>query len=131
MFETNDTHNAISRIFQKYLTPILAVIFFVGLFVFFSAYAAGPKGSDELLYADIGLRGYGNYIVMNRYTHIYLQAIFMALAPTPLIGMRVFWGFVASASTILVFLFGRYLRKGKQYLAWDHCHAHFPCRQYF
>lgn len=111
MLETKETNYTIGRFFQKYLTPILAVIIFIGLFIFFSAYAAGPKGSDELLYADIGLRGYGNYIVMNRYTHIYLEAIFMALAPNPLAGMRIFWGFVASVSVVSVFLLGRYLRK--------------------
>jgi hypothetical protein len=111
MHEASEINYKTSRFFKKYLTPILAVIIFIGLFVFFSTYAAGPKGSDELLYADIGLRGYGNYIVMNRYTHIYLEAIFMALAPTPLIGMKIFWGFVASVSAVSVFLLGRYLRK--------------------
>ena len=109
--EINEKSFINNRFFQKYLTLILAVIIFIVLFTFFSIYAAGPAGSDELLYADIGLRGYGNYIVLNRYTHIYLEAIFMAIAATPLAGMRIFWGFVMSVSAVSVFLFGRYIRK--------------------
>lgn len=111
MTETSKIISKSHRFFQRYLTIILAAIIFVVLFAFFSIFSAGPKGSDELLYADIGLRGYGNYIVMNRYTHIYLEAFFMAIAATPLAGMRIFWGFVMSVSAVAVFLFGRYIRK--------------------
>ena len=108
---TNDVQDNQLNFFQKNIKFIFPAVIFIILFVFFSVQAAGPRGSDELLYADIGLRGYGNYIVMNRYTHIYLEALFMALAPTPLIGMRIFWGFVMSVSSVSVFLFGRYIRK--------------------
>ena len=111
MTETNQSNLTTSRFFRKYLTIILAVLIFIGLFAFFSVYAAGPMGSDELLHADIGLRGYGNYIVMNRYTHIYLEAFFMAITSTPLAGIRIFWSFVMSVSAVAVFLLGRYLRK--------------------
>ncbi|MBG0787234.1 MAG: hypothetical protein H0S79_19245 [Anaerolineaceae bacterium] len=107
----NDIQQHRFPIIQKYSKFVLPMVIFIVLFVFFSANAAGPRGSDELLYADIGLRGYSNYIVMNRYTHIYLEAIFMAMASTPLLGMKLFWGFVMSVSSVSVFLLGRYIRK--------------------
>ncbi|MBG0770853.1 MAG: hypothetical protein H0S82_04045, partial [Anaerolineaceae bacterium] len=112
MTQSNDHQTGIAHYLQKNFKFIFPAIIFVGLFVFFSAFSAGPRGSDELLYADIGLRGYGNYIVMNRYTHIYLEALFMALAPKPLIGIKLFWGFVMSVSAVSVYLIGRYIRKG-------------------
>lgn len=101
----------ITSFLSRYFDLIFCIVIFFTLLIFFSFYAAGPKGSDELLYADIGLRGYENYIVMNRYTHIFLQMIFMFLAKTPLNGMKIFWGFVMSMSSILVYLLGKNILK--------------------
>ncbi len=101
---------------RKHFEIIFTISIFIVLFVFFSIYAAGPYGSDELLYADAGLRGYGNYIVMNRYTHIYLQLLFITLANSPLLGIRVFWGFVMSVSSVSVFLLGRYILKTHNFI---------------
>lgn len=88
---------------------LISISMFIILFVYFFIHAAGPLGSDELLYADAGLQGYGNYIVMNRYTHIYLQLFFMSLSPTNLIGMKIFWALVTSITSVTVFLLGRYI----------------------
>lgn len=95
---------------------IFSILIFIFLFLYFSLHGSGPLGSDELLYADAGLRGYGNYIVMNRYTHIYLQLLFMSLASTPMIGINIFWGFIMSTTAVSVFLFGRYFSKDTNFL---------------
>ncbi|MDY6873506.1 MAG: hypothetical protein SVR81_06010 [Chloroflexota bacterium] len=109
MEENERTTKLILRFIKRNLVLLFSIVVFVFLFFYFTIHAAGPWGSDELLYADAGLRGYGNYIVMNRYTHIYLQLFFMSLAPTPLIGMRFFWGFIMSVTSVSVFLLGRYI----------------------
>ena len=64
---------------------------------------SGPIYSDELLYVDIGLNNYQNANYGNRYFHIYLQKLFMSLAPTPLTGTKIYWGFLVASTALLVY----------------------------
>lgn len=73
--------------------------------------AGGPIFSDEFLYIDAGLRSFAEPSYGNRYFHIYLQKLFMALAPTPLQGVRVFWGFLIAITAALVYFNARTLFK--------------------
>ena len=65
--------------------------------------AGGPIFSDEFLYIDAGLRNFAEPSYGNRYFHIYLQKLFMSLAPTPLQGVRIFWGFLIALTAALIY----------------------------
>jgi 4-amino-4-deoxy-L-arabinose transferase and related glycosyltransferases of PMT family len=64
------------------------------------------------MYIDIGLRNYKEPSYGNRYFHIYLEKLFMNLAPTPLIGVRIFWGFVTALTIGLVYYNARNFLRG-------------------
>jgi hypothetical protein len=115
MKEKERASKLVFQYIKKNFVFLFSIVVFIFLFFYFSIHAAGPLGSDELLYADAGLRGYSNYIVMNRYTHIYLQLLFMSIAPMPLAGLKVFWGFIMSTSAVSVFLLGRFVSKDNNF----------------
>ncbi|MCU0486776.1 MAG: hypothetical protein MUC85_11790 [Anaerolineales bacterium] len=91
------------------LELILVILAFVGLWVTLAKVAGGPIFSDELWYIQVGLNDISAFNVMNRYFHIYLQKLFMELAPSPLEGVRVYWGFLVAFTTALVYLAARLL----------------------
>jgi hypothetical protein len=85
-----------------------------GFFILWASlayFAGGPIYSDEMLYIDVGLRNLTQPYYGNRYFHIYLQKLFMEVAPTPLIGIRIFWGFLMSSSAALIYYNARTLFK--------------------
>lgn len=67
--------------------------------------AGGPKFSDELAYITAGMLRLKDTHILHRYFHVYIQAIFMALAPSALIGVKVFWA-TEMVSTALMIYFG-------------------------
>ena len=71
--------------------------------------AGGPIFSDEMMYLDLGLRNDAEPSYGNRYFHIYLQKLFVSIFPTPIIGVRVFWGFLIALTVSLVYLNARKL----------------------
>lgn len=71
--------------------------------------AGGPLYSDELWYIQIGLNDTLEINVLNRYFHIYLQKLFMELAPAPIVGVRAFWGFLVALTASLVYMTARTL----------------------
>ncbi len=73
------------------------------LWALLAYFAGGPVYSDEFLYIDVGLRNLTEPHYGNRYFHIYLQKLFMEAAPTPLIGIRVFWGFLMALTSGLIY----------------------------
>ena len=89
----------------KKITPEIFLSIFAALLVWLvlSLKGSGPIYSDELLYVDIGLNNYQVASYGNRYFHVYLQKLFMGLASTPLIGTRIFWGFLVSSTGLLVY----------------------------
>ncbi|MGD0004161.1 MAG: glycosyltransferase family 39 protein [Anaerolineaceae bacterium] len=91
------------------LELILIILGFIGLWVGLSLVAGGPIHSDEVWYMQAGLNNVKDSFIINRYFHIYLQKLFMLLAPSPLSGVKIFWSFLVSLTTALVYLLARLL----------------------
>jgi 4-amino-4-deoxy-L-arabinose transferase-like glycosyltransferase len=91
---------------------IILVILVIALWAILAVYAGAPVFSDEFMYIDIGLRNYKEPSYGNRYFHIYLEKLFMSVAPTPLIGVRIFWGFVIALTIGLVYYNARTFLRG-------------------
>ncbi len=89
--------------FEKWAVVIIAGL----LWIVLALLAGGPIFSDEMLYLDAGLRNFAEPSYGNRYFHIYLQKLFISIFPTPLVGIRVFWGFLISLTGTLVYLNAR------------------------
>jgi hypothetical protein len=91
------------------LELILIAVGFLGLWVGLALVAGGPVHSDEVWYMQAGLNNVKDSFIINRYFHIYLQKLFMVLAPTPLLGVKIFWSFLVSLTAILVYVMARLL----------------------
>lgn len=85
------------------IEKILITVFFFATWVALTAYAGGPIFSDEFLYIDLGLRGVSEPSYGNRYFHVYLQKLFIDIAPTPLWGVRAFWGLLMALTATLIY----------------------------
>jgi hypothetical protein len=86
---------------------IITATAFLALWIGLALTAGGPLYSDELWYIHLGLNNLPAHNVLNRYFHIYLQKLFMELAPSPLVGVQAYWGFLISGTATLVYLAGR------------------------
>jgi len=95
---------------SKYEKWSIIVIFGL-LWIALSLLSGGPIFSDEMMYLDAGLRNIVEPSYGNRYFHIYVQKLFISIFPTPLVGVRVFWGFLVSLTTALVYLNARELTR--------------------
>ena len=89
--------------FEKWTVVVISVL----LWTVLALLAGGPIFSDEMLYLDAGLRNVAVPSYGNRYFHIYLQKLFISIFPTPLTGVRVFWGLLISLTTGLVYINAR------------------------
>ena len=96
---------------RKNLEIILSILFFIGIWTGLSFNTGGPIYSDELLYIEIGLNNESAPNYGNRYFHVYLQKLFMAVAPTPLIGIRIYWAFMIALTALLVYWCARIFLK--------------------
>jgi hypothetical protein len=95
-------------------TLFLIVLFFAS-WGFLYATLGKPTSWDELLYIDLGIFPRADGTILNRWAHIYLQKLFLDLAPTPLQGAKLYWGFLISATMIIVYCAAKLLRKGSNY----------------
>ena len=82
-------------------------IVFVLLAVFLARDAGGPVMSDEVMYINNGLMNVKDTFILNRYTHIYFQKLFMALASDPFSGVKAYWGFLVAGSAAMVYVIAR------------------------
>jgi len=98
------------------LEKILLIAAFIAMWAVLAVFAGGPIFSDEFLYIDAGLRNFAEPSYGNRYFHIYLQKLFMEIAPTNLWGIRVFWGFNIALTAALVYLNSRLLFRDNRIL---------------
>jgi len=96
---------------RKNLEIILSILVFIAIWVGLSFNTGGPIYSDELLYIEIGLNNESAPNYGNRYFHVYLQKLFMAVAPTPLIGIRIYWAFMIALTALLVYWCARIFLK--------------------
>ena len=88
---------------MKVVEITISIIAFLTIWILLAIHGSGPIFSDELLYTDIGLRNLQVPDYGNRYFHVYAQKLFMALAPTPLSGVKIFWGFIVALTALLVY----------------------------
>jgi hypothetical protein len=96
---------------RKNLEIIVSILFFIALWIGLSFNTGGPIYSDELLYIEIGLNNESAPNYGNRYFHVYLQKLFMAVAPTPLIGIRVYWAFLIALTALMIYWSARIFLK--------------------
>lgn len=105
------TTNAIKKI-----EIIVSILLFIAVWVGLSYNIGGPIYSDELLYIEIGLNNQRVPNYGNRYFHVYLQKLFMELAPTPLIGIRIYWAFMIALTALLIYWSARIFLKESTFL---------------
>jgi hypothetical protein len=98
------------------LELVLMIVGFLGLWVGLALVAGGPVHSDEVWYMQAGLNNVKDSFIINRYFHIYLQKLFMVLAPTPLLGVKIFWSFMVSLTAVLVYLMARLLSRTNNFV---------------
>ena len=67
----------------------------------------GPNSSDITMYMNVGMNGIKMPFILNRYFHVFLQAIFLKLASHPLEGYHAFWGFIIGLNTFLIYVSAR------------------------
>ncbi len=85
--------------------------------VIFSRFARGGAGSSDItMYLNLGLNGIKYPFVLNRYFHVFLQHIFVGMAPSPMAGYHAFWGFLMGLNTFMVYLTARKVRPGNTVL---------------
>jgi hypothetical protein len=90
----------------------IAIVFSL-IFILLVKVAGGPTTSDEFFYMNLSINGIKSYLVLNYYFHIYLQRLFLLLAPSALAGAKYFWTFLITTSSFLIYLCARWLGKGK------------------
>jgi hypothetical protein len=93
------------------LEKIALLVSFFLLWGVLGAFAGGPIFSDEFLYINAGLVNQAEPNYGNRFFHVYLQKLFVDLAPTPLWGIRFFWGFLIALTVVLIYINARGLLK--------------------
>ena len=97
---------------EKWILISTSLLMWAGLAYF----AGGPIFSDEMLYLDAGLRNVAEPSYGNRYFHIYLQKLFISLSPTPLLGVRIFWGLLIALTVALIYINARKLTSNSNVL---------------
>jgi len=95
---------------------ILIVLGFLGIGIFLATFAGGPIYSDELIYMNAGLNNLKIPYILNRYTHVFLQKPFLELAPSPLIGVKIYWSFLITLTAFLTYWCARLLTQSNHLL---------------
>ncbi len=86
----------------------LVVLVSLAIGIAFAVFAqGGPNSSDITLYMNVGMNGIKMPFILNRYFHVFLQAIFINLGPSPVQGYHLFWGFIVGLNIGLIYLSAR------------------------
>jgi hypothetical protein len=89
-----------------------AFLGFVGLYLGLALFApGGPISTDITAYMNVGLNGIASPTIMNRYFHVFLEAIFLKTASTPLVGVQHFWAFLIAGTSLLIYISARIFSK--------------------
>lgn len=89
----------------QFLEGYIVLDGFLGSWCFLTVFAGGPETWDEMLYMNLSMNLVADPTVLNRYAHIYLQRLFFFFSGwDPFLGVRLFWGFLISASSTLVYI---------------------------
>lgn len=91
------------------LELFLVIAGFLAVGTLLAIVAWGPIGSDEVGYMQVSLNNTKEPFIVNRYFHVYLQKMFIMLAPSPLVGARVYWAFLITLTGFLIYLYARLL----------------------
>ena len=102
--------------FKRYSETLLLVFLFFGCWGFFYTTVSEPASWDSFLYMDLGLNPRPTGYILNRWAHIYLQKLFLDIAPAPLLGAKLYWGFLISATLIFIYLSAKIIRKESNFL---------------
>ncbi len=104
--------NTFINFIQQRLTIIetlIVLIFSAVIGIAFAFYGrGGPNSSDITLYMNLGLNGIRMPFVLNRYFNIFMQQLFVSIAPNPIEGYHYYWGFLMGITTFLIYISGRY-----------------------
>jgi hypothetical protein len=95
---------------------VIILLVFLGMLLVLAKFAGGPVNSDNLFYMDAGLNGLKSYHTLFYYFHIYFQRFFMEIASSPLAGAKLFWSFLISLTTLLIYLIARILTKQNSWI---------------
>lgn len=96
--------------FSKLAEIVVLVLAFSALYFFLVILApGGPISTDVTWYMNVGLNGIKDTFILNRYFHVFLQAIFLDAATTPLIGLQNYWAFLITCISLLIYLAARNL----------------------
>lgn len=79
------------------------VLFLLYFAILYWRIPASPLSSDSLLYANVGLNNIREHFILNRYFHVYLQKVFLEIAPSPIEGYRTLWALLVSLVLILTY----------------------------
>jgi hypothetical protein len=90
---------------------VIILFIFLGMLLVLAKFAGGPVNSDNLFYMDAGLNGIKSFHTLFYYFHIYFQRFFMEIASSPLAGAKLFWAFLISLTSLLIYLITRILTK--------------------
>ena len=72
--------------------------------------------TDVLWYMNMGLNNIADPHWVIRYTHVYLQKIFLFFADQPFEGLKAYWAFLISVTTALIYYNARKLTRGSTFL---------------
>ena len=93
-----------------YLEIFAVTLGSIALFLVFANFAlGGPNSTDVTWYMNVGLNGIKDTFIINRYFHVFLEALFLKLSPTPLIGLQNYWAFLVAGTSLGVYLAARLL----------------------
>jgi hypothetical protein len=95
----------------SYEVGIAGVLSMILAYLFATYARGGPLSSDITLYMNVGLNNIRMPFILNRYFHIFLQKLFLELAPHPLEGYHYFWGFIIGLNVFLMYLSARRILK--------------------
>jgi hypothetical protein len=103
--------STLKSITSSYFEPVLILVGIILLGAIFFNGSGGPIFSDELWYMNVGLKNQTDPFILNRYTHVFAQKLFMEIASTPLIGSRIFWAILITTTAGMVYIGARFLSK--------------------
>ena len=72
--------------------------------------------TDVLWYMNMGLNNVADPHWVIRYTHVYLQKIFLTFADQPFDGLKAYWAFIISITAALIYFNARKLTQGSTIL---------------
>jgi len=96
----------------KWVEVGLAILVSLAIGIAFAVFAqGGPNSSDITLYMNVGMNGIKMPFILNRYFHVFLQTIFVKIAPSPVQGYHAFWGFIVGLNMCLIYFTARKVLK--------------------